>query len=263
MSWFDDWAKKLDEVLTGEGTQHPNGQWIMQGVMRAASATVRANMTDAQKWDATVTGAMKWEAYRANLFWSTVADPGFWCQLGAFLVLGVVFRSFGFGDGVHNGVLQDASTFTIGWLLEVTLQPSFPAYSMREENSGGLEYAQHNYVPRLAIVPFTSTFVPLLYGNKTGSLENIAACWVQHFIVLAFSWWALAAPVADRERDFTDRPYAQAAFRSEQLRMRMSALGPFVLCGDTTVALYEGIREEGWARKQIDLSTTPVEERPV
>lgn len=61
--------------------------------------------------------------------------------------------------------------------------------------------------------------------------------------MLAISWWSLAVPVAHGVRDFTGRPYAQAAFKVEELRGRMSALGPFVLCSDMTVGLYEGIRE--------------------
>ena len=259
MGTFADWSVQLEDILSG-GTQSKTSRWLIEGAERIAEA---ATLTQEQRWAKIVTPAMKWSAYQTNLFWSTVGGPGFWCQLFAFLVAGAVFRSFGFGDGPHNGVMLDATTFTIGWVLETTLAASMPAYSTREENSGPLQYAQRNYLARLAIVPFTSTFVPLLYGWSTGSLENIAACWVQHFVVLAVSWWALVAPVADGERDFRGRPYAQAAFFVERLRVRLSALGPFVLPGDATVALYEQIRETEEARPRtptlLDLTETPRE----
>ena len=246
MSTYADWAVQMESMLRG----HTTTAWMGKGeALQPGDAT---RLTEQERWAKIVTGPMKWSAYQTNLFWSTVGDPGFWCQIATFLVAGVILRAFGFGDGVHNGVLQDATTFTIGWVLEVTLQASMPTYSMREENSGPLSYAHHNFIPRLAIVPFTSTFVPLLYGNKTGSLENIAACWVQHFIVLAVSWWSLAVPVEKDQRDFTNRPYAQAAFKAEELRSRMSSLGPFVLCSDATIAVYDGIRE-GPGGQAIDL----------
>ena len=232
---FADWAVKAEAMLRGDTST----AWLAKG----ERIKTGSQLTEAERWAKTITGDMKWSAYQTNLFWSTVGDPGFWCQLATFLVLGVLFRAVGFGDGPHNGVLLDASTFTIGWILETTLATSMPTYKMREESAGPLQYAHNNFVPRLAIVPFTSTFVPLLYGWSTGSLENIAACWVQHFIVLAISWWSLAVPVAAGIRDFTGRPYAQCAFKVDELRGRMSALGPFVLCSDMTVGLYEGIRE--------------------
>ena len=55
-------------------------------------------------------------------------------------------------------------------------------YLPREQAGSALAYASSNFPERMAIVPFTSTFVPLLFGYKTAS---VAACWVQHFVALS------------------------------------------------------------------------------
>ena len=159
-----------------------------------------------------------------HLIW---ADPGFWCQLGTFVVAGVLFRMLGFGDGVHNGVLLDVSTFTIGFYLAVAFSKHLPVYTPREQAGSALNYAHKNFPTRMVFVPFTSTFVPLLYGYKTASAENIAACWVQHFVALMASYWSLAPTVVNRRADLSGRPYAYAARRVEDLKVRVAAAGAF------------------------------------
>ena len=159
-----------------------------------------------------------------HLIW---ADPGFWCQLGTFVVAGVLFRMLGFGDGVHNGVLLDVSTFTVGFYLAVAFSKHLPVYTPREQAGSALNYAHKNFPTRMVIVPFTSTFVPLLYGYKTASAENIAACWVQHFVALMASYWSLAPTVVNRRADLSGRPYAYAARRVEDLKVRVAAAGAF------------------------------------
>ena len=99
-----------------------------------------------------------------------------------------------------------------------------------------------NFPMRFAIVPFTSTFVPLLLGHGTGSLENIAACWVQHFLVLAISWQVLAPQIEHGAVDFRAAPYAQYAFRVEELKSRLSAVGPYVWCADGVLVAAQRLR---------------------
>ena len=162
-----------------------------------------------------------------HLFHLTVGDPGFWCQLGTFLVAGVVFRRLGFGDGPHNSWMLDLATFSIGWYLAVLLAGQIPVYRPRELAGSALGYAQSNFPERMVIVPFTSTFVPLLFGYRTASVENIAACWVQHFVALAFSHWSLNPKIVNQEADMRKTPYAHAARVCEELRVRLAVRGPF------------------------------------
>ena len=92
--------------------------------------------------------------------------------------------------------------------------------------------------------------MPLLLGHNTGSLENIAACWVQHFLVLAISWQVLAPKVAELgeyhrlagEIDFSAAPYAQYAWRVEELKNRLAAVGPYVWCAEGVVVLAQRLR---------------------
>ena len=165
--------------------------------------------------------------FTKHVFHIIWADPGFWCQLGTFVVAGVLFRMLGFGDGVHNGVLLDVSTFTIGFYIAVAFSGHLPVYTPREQAGSALNYAHKNFPTRMVIVPFTSTFVPLLYGYKTASAENIAACWAQHFVALMASYWSLAPTVVDKEVDLSARPYAYAARLVEDLKVRVAAAGPF------------------------------------
>jgi len=163
--------------------------------------------------------------FTKHVFHCMWADPGFWCQLGVFLVAGVIFRSLGFGDGVHNGVLLDTSTFVIGFYIQVTLCQHVGIYTTREEAGSALNYAHTNFPTRMVIVPFTSTFVPLLYGWGHASMENIAACWAQHFIALMFSYWSLAPTVVNDQTEIAG--YAKAARHVEDLKLRLAAFGPF------------------------------------
>ena len=173
------------------------------------------------------TTGTKESPFATNLFHLMVGDPGFWCQLGTFLAAGAVFRRLGFGDGLTNSWLLDLSTFTIGWYLTVVLRAHMNVYKVREQAGSAMAYAASNFATRMAIVPFTSTFVPLLFGYKTASMENIAACWVQHFVALAASHWSLAPGVVGRHADLTGRPYASAARTVEELRVRVGLAGPF------------------------------------
>ena len=165
--------------------------------------------------------------FTKHVFHIIWADPGFWCQLGTFVVAGVLFRMLGFGDGVHNGVLLDVSTFTIGFYLQVVASGHLPVYTPREQAGSALNYAHKNFPARMVIVPFTSTFVPLLYGYKTASAENIAACWVQHFVALMASYWSLAPTVVNKRADLSARPYAHAARVVEDLKVRVALAGAF------------------------------------
>ena len=171
--------------------------------------------------------------FTKHLFHYTWGDPGFWCQLGVFLVAGVVFRSLGFGDGVNNGVLLDASTFILGFYIQVTLCQHVAIYEPREQAGSALNYAHKNFPTRMVIVPFTSTFVPLLYGWAHASMENIVACWAQHFVALMFSYWSLAPTVVNDEVEVAG--YAKAARRVEELKVRLSALGPWGDVSDETI----------------------------
>ncbi len=165
--------------------------------------------------------------FTKHLFHLTVGDPGFWCQLGTFLVAGAVFRRIGFGDGPHNSWMLDLATFSVGWYLGVVFVGQTPMYLPREQAGSALAYASSNFPERMAIVPFTSTFVPLLFGYKTASVENIAACWVQHFVALAFSHWSLTPKVVNRTTDLGDAPYVKAARSVEELRLRLAVRGAF------------------------------------
>ena len=163
--------------------------------------------------------------FTKHLFHLSVGDPGFWCQLGTFLVAGVVFRRLGFGDGPHNSWMLDLATFSIGWYVGVAVIGQTNVYLPREQADSALAYATSNFPERMVIVPFTSTFVPLLFGYKTASVENIAACWVQHFVALAFSHWSLAPKVVNRTT--TAGPYVRAARAVEALRVRLGVRGAF------------------------------------
>ena len=165
--------------------------------------------------------------FATHLFHMTLADPGFWCQLGTFVVAGVVFRRMGFGDGPHNSWYLDVSTFVAGFYLRVALAKHLSVYLPREEAGSAIGYANANFPTRMVIVPFTSTFVPLLYGYPTASVENITACWVQHYIALVASYWSLEPVVVDKHVDLRARPYADAARSVENLKVRVAALGSF------------------------------------
>ena len=235
---FDAWDKDLKEYLSAPSTQPETAAWL-KGV-------------DTTTWDLPL--AAKQTAYLRNLFHYTVGDPGFWCQLGFFLALGVAFRRVGFGDGAHNTWYQDAATFTVGYVIQFSLSASGSKYSARAEHDSAVAYAMANFPMRMLIVPFTSTFVPLLLGHGTGSLENIAACWVQHFLVLAISWQVLAPKVSGHFGEFEIRagevqgvdfraaPYAQYAWRVEELKNRLAAVGPYVWCAEGVVILAQRLR---------------------
>ena len=180
--------------------------------------------------------------FTKHLFHLIWADPGFWCQLGTFVVVGVIFRRFGFGDGAHNGVMLDVSTFTIGFYLRVTLAKHLSIYTPRELAGSALNYAHKNFPTRMVIVPFTSTFVPLLYGYPTASVENIAACWVQHFIALMASYWSLEPNIVNNRADLRARPYAAAARVVENLKVRVAGLGSFTDVSDGSLAGHGRLR---------------------